>query len=196
MINTKDVKKNSGFGTSRFLGVGQYKVKINNIEAYESATGSFQFKFGVETEPVLEEGFVPLEGYKGRVGTIKTLYLANPVMEDQVAATLANLGFETGTKELMDAISPDLSYPEYASTLTDILKDKWVWVSICGKEYLSAKTGKKGVELNFPRFKAFASDTTKEKLGDKALAESRLKTLPTTENEVAVEKGEQLDWNV
>lgn len=190
MINTKDVKR---AGLNKFINVGLKKVKINNIEAYEAKSGNFQFKFSVETEPINTEGFVPLEGFKGQVGTIKTVYCSNPDMEAQVGTMIANLADETDTREQVNALSQDLSYPEYAQKLTELVKDKYVWVCVNGKEFVNQNTGKRGTELNFPRFKAWASQEKYDKLGENSLAKPYLKPLVVENVDTGVSK-EELDW--
>lgn len=188
MINTSTVKTTNNTAPSRFLEPGQFKVKINNINARQASTGSYKLEFQVETEPVNEPGFTPAEGYSGRVGTVKTPYLGNPDLEAQAGALIANLADELGVREEVNNFSQDLTYPEYCEKLLSLVKDKYVYLSINGKEYINTGNGKVGMELQFPKFRAWASVEKVDKVGlEKALSKTYVKQLPkpeSTQNEV------------
>ena len=81
-------------------------------------------------------------------------------------------------------------YEEYAAALQNIVKDKYFMVSIGGKKYVNSTTGKVGTELQFSRYKTFA---TKQDVLDngveKVLGKIYIKELPT---DTAQEKKEVL----
>lgn len=182
MINTSNVKTQQTT-VSRFLEPGVHKVKINNINCRQASTGSYKLEFQVETEPVTQEGFTPAEGHFGRVGTVKTPFLGNPDLEAQAGAMIANLADELGVREEVNNFSTALTYPEYCEKLTSLVKDKYLYISINGKEYVNPTSGKIGMELNFPRFKSWASIEKVDKVGtEKALAKTYIKKLPTPES--------------
>ncbi len=179
MINTTnvDTTKNNN-NTSKYLSPGIYEVKVNNITTFQANSGSYQFKFELETPAINTEGFVPAEGFQGQVGTVRTVYLANEAMEAQVGQMIAHLADVTGTREQVNNLSQDLTYPEYAEQLTNLVKDKYFWTSISGKKYVNRTNGKVGTELQFSRFKTFASKAEVEEKGvDKCLAKPFIREL-------------------
>lgn len=178
MINTKDVKIQQK-SLNRYLTPGTYQVKVNKITPVQSKTGSWQLRFEMETPPITDEGFTPAEGYSGQVGTVRSLYLSNPDMERAVAELIALLGFKTGTKEQLDAIPEGLEIEAYAKAVEDIVKDKYVYCTINGREYINTQNGKKNTELNFPKFKAFCTIEEYEANPEKAIAKPFIKALPT-----------------
>jgi hypothetical protein len=179
MINTTNIKTNTNTQLSKYLSPGQHKVKITNIIPHQSKTGSYKLKFELETEPVTQEGFIPVEGRYGQIGTVHTVFMSNPDMETQVAQTIASLADTLGVRDAVNALPSDTTYEDWASKLTELVKDQYFWVTLNGKEYINSTSGKKGVELNFPKFRAFASLTKYEEVGaEKALAKVYVKELP------------------
>lgn len=179
MINTTNVKTTSNTQLSKYLSPGQYKVKVTNVIPHQSKTGSYKLKFELETEPVTQEGFIPVEGKYGQIGTVHTVFMSNPDMEAQVSQIVAGLADALGVRDAVNALSGDLTYDEWTQQLTEIVKDQYFWVTLNGKEYINPTSGKKGVELNFPKFRAFASLDRYEQVGaEKALAKMYVKELP------------------
>jgi len=182
MINTSTVTTTQKQTINKYLTPGQYKVKITNVLSHQSKTGSYKLKFELETEPVTQEGFVPVEGKYGQIGTVHTVFMSNPDMEKQVAETIANLADTLGVRDAVNNLPSDISYEEWSQKLTDIVKDNYFWVTLNGKEYINPVTGKKGTELNFPKYRAFASLTKYEEVGaEKALSKVYVKELPKEE---------------
>lgn len=194
MFNTKEVKTTNKNYISKYLNPGQHLVKINKITPKTASTGTSQLQFEVETEPVTTEGFVPAEGYTGQVGTVKTVYIANQEQEQQISALISSLADELGVREAVDSISAD-TIGEYAEQLSKIVcNGEYVYMTINGREYMNSNTGKKGTELQFPRFKTFASKQKVETQGmEKALAKPYLKPLPG-ETPVEPQKSEGEVW--
>ncbi len=182
MFNTKEVKTTTGNYISKYLNPGQHLVKINKITIKEATSGNKQLHFEVETEPVTTEGFTPAEGYHGQVGTVKTVYIASPEMEQQVATMISILADEMGVREQVDAIQSS-NLEDYVTELSKLVcTGEYVWMTINGKEYINGTTGKVGMELQFPRYKMFASKTKLETVGaEKALTKTYTKTLPAQE---------------
>ena len=194
MFNTKEVKTTTKNYISKYLNPGQYLVKINKITPKTASTGTSQLQFEVETEPVTTEGFVPAEGYKGQVGTVKTVYISNQEQEQQISTLISSLADELGVREAVDNISAD-TISEYAEKLSKIVcNGEYVNMTINGREYINSSTGKKGTELQFPKFKVFASRQKVETQGmEKALTKPYLKQLPT-ETTVDSPKSEGEVW--
>ncbi len=190
MFNTKQIetKTNNNY-ISKYLSPGTYLVKINKVTPKTSSKNTSQLLFEVETEPITTEGFVPAEGYHGQVGTVKTMYIANPDIEQQVGTMISILADELGVREQVDNLSPDLNIEQYAEALSAIVcNGQYLYMTINGREYLNQSNGKKGVELQFPKFKMFASKTKVESVGiEKALTKTYTKPLPATETPAATE---------
>lgn len=189
MFQTKNLDTTKKeYSTSKFLTTGKFQVKVNNVTAYKANSGSYQLRFELETPPVTTDGFVPVEGYNGQIGTVRTVYMAKPEQEQQVSELIARLADSIGVREKVDSISSEISMEEYCSTLTDMIKDQYFWVSISGKKYINNNTGKPGTELQFSRYKTFASLADYAEKGDKVLAEPYIKPLP----EEGTEKKEEV----
>ena len=182
MFNTTTIDTTKKqYPTNKYLSPGHYEVKVNSITPYKAGSGSYQLRFELETPAVTTEGFVPADGHTGQVGTVRTVYISNPEMEQQVGTLIASLADVTGTRDQVDSIKTE-TYEEYATALQQIVKDKYFMVSISGKKYVNGSTGKVGTELQFSRYKTFA---TKQDVLDngveKVLGKIYIKELPTTD---------------
>ncbi len=194
MFNTKEVKTTNKNYISKYLNPGQHLVKINKITPKTASTGTSQLQFEVETEPVTTEGFVPAEGYSGQVGTVKTVYIANQDQEQQIAGIISSLADELGVREAVDAISAD-NIQDYATALSSIVcNGEYVYMTINGREYMNNSSGKKGTELQFPKYKIFASKSKVESQGiEKALTKPYVKPLPQEQQDTTT-KSEGEVW--
>lgn len=184
MFNTKDVKTTNNNTLGKYLSWGISEVKINKITPRKASTGNYQLQFEVETPPVTTEGFTPAEGYTGQVGTVSTSYINKPEAEATVAALIADLANELGVREQVDAITSE-SYEEYCEKLTQVVSGKYLYLAINGKEYVNNNTGKKGVSLQFPKFKIWASKDKFEEKGESALYKPslwKLEESPSTQS--------------
>jgi len=171
MFNTKGIVNNQQ-GTSKYISPGQYLLKINKIATKTASSGNSQLLFEVETEPITTQGFTPVDGHTGQIGTVKTVYISNPDMEQQVATLISLLADALEVREQVDNIPTGLNLDQYVEALSAIVcNGNYVWMTINGKGYVNQTTGKTGVELQFPKYKMFASKSKYETLGaTKALA--------------------------
>lgn len=185
MFQTKNLDTTrKEYSTSKYLSPGKFQVKVNSVIPYKANSGSYQLRFELETPPVTTEGFVPAEGYHGQIGTVRTVYMAKEEQEQQVSELIARLADSIGAREKVDSISSEVSMEEYCSILTEMIKDQYFWVSISGKKYINNNTGKPGTELQFSRFKTFASLAEVDEKGiDKVLANPYIKELPADTGE-------------
>lgn len=185
MFNTKEVKTQERNYISSYLSPGHSLVKVNKVTTMKASTGSSALEFQFETEPVTTEGFKPVEGYSGKIGKVKTVYINNADQEKRIATILSNLAEELGVKEQVDNISPDLTIEEYADAYSKIVcNGEYVWVSLNGEEYVRRDNGKKGTSLKFPSYRTFASKSKYDLLGaEKVLSNTFIKKLPEQESE-------------
>lgn len=154
-LNTTNSTTKKAIG--KWLTIGNYELNIKAIESKLSANEqSTQVIFRVETPKVEEEGFVPVEGATGIVGTIRTIYLKHDAQVKEFVDNMALLADKLGVRAEVDAISAD-TITEYVKALEPIVKDKFFFGRVTGEQYIREADGKTGTTLHFSRFSPFAS---------------------------------------
>jgi len=163
MFNTKnnDGQAQSA-GISKYLGIGNYKLKINSLEAIKANTSdNYKVRFNVETEPIATPGFVAEEGHYGQIGRVDTVYLATDGQISEFTTLIATLAIKMGVKEEIDTVEAS-NVKDYVDAIGPILTGKYFFGRLTGEEYDRGQdeTGKKktpGVRLKWSRYGTFAS---------------------------------------
>ena len=163
MISTKnnDGQAQSA-GMSKYLGIGNYKLKINSVEAIKAnATDNYKVRFNVETEPITVAGFVAEEGHYGLVGRVDTVYLAGENQISEFTTLIATLATKIGVKDAVDTVTAS-NVPDYVAAINPILTGHYFFGRLNGEQYDRGQdeTGKQknpGLRLKWSRYGTFAS---------------------------------------
>jgi hypothetical protein len=182
MISTNGVKSQTSSSLGKYLNIGRYNVKINEISLRKSAAGtSTQVSFKLETPPITTPGWEPAEGATGQVGTVNTIYMKTDEQVNEFIGQLALLADKLGVREQVDAIAAE-TIEVYMEKITPLITGKFFWGRIVGEQYLKNDgSGKTGTRLHWSRYKAFASNAEVEEKGlDKCLKDLD----PTNKNDL------------
>lgn len=157
MISTTNVKTNVP-STGKYIGIGRHELKINEITTTKSSNGqSTQVTFKVETSPITTEGFQPVEGAKGQVGTVKTIYLKTDEQINEFVSQIALLADKLGVRTEIDSVQAS-NLEEYIEKVSPLLTNKYFWGRVVGEQYVKNDgSGKIGTILHWSRYKAFNS---------------------------------------
>lgn len=154
MFNSKDVKTTGGI--AKVINPGTQRVHLLDIvlEQPSFGNGAYQIQLQMETEPILDEGFVglaidkmdPSKGnYSGQAARVKsqpflfTDYEYNGVTtakEQQVFRYLIKLADNIGKREILDKVQAS-TIEEYVAKAKVVLCDpaNWFYATIGGEEY-------------------------------------------------------------
>lgn len=140
--------------TSPYITYGSnQELKINNIELkFSKNTGSPKAILHVETPPVVKEGFVPVEGFKGRVGKVACgVYMKDDFAKKQFLRKMLNIAAAMGIEEEVNKIN-DNSFETIVNKIAKVFSNhgRFARFTVFGEEY--AKVNNKiGITLYFPR---------------------------------------------
>lgn len=147
--------------TNKIFSYGINELMINNITFREAKTGSLQMEVQMETAPVTEEGFVPLDGHKGQVGTVRGSWVtqgeAGEAQAAQEFAKLIEICKACGLTA--EDYSGDFdTIQDFVTHIIPKLKGKMARYKVCAELYPKYKddgslSNFPGEELKFPYFK-------------------------------------------
>ena len=152
LANTGEVQE-AGNYVRTYISYGIHLLKINGYELKIAQTGKVQIKFLVEGPEIKD--FVGAElpdgsHAKGLIGRVNFGIYKDFENESEVknfAENLTIIGQKMGVEKEVSNINAG-TIEELLNTFVKIVKGKFAWFQIKGKEYLS-KEGKKGFELSF-----------------------------------------------
>jgi len=152
LANKGEVQEAGSF-VRTYISYGIHLLKINGYELKTASTGKVQIKFLVEGPEIKD--FVGAElpdgsKAKGLIGRVNFGIYKDLESETEVKNFTDNLtiiGQKCGVEKEVSAISAN-TVEELLNAFVKIVKGKYAWYQIKGREYLS-KEGKKGFELSF-----------------------------------------------
>lgn len=149
VLGTKDVVIESRDFISKYASYGINKLKVNNIEVHPSGESSYRIVFKMETAPIDDPNFTPIEeGIRGQICN-PSLFLN---MSEDKSRTMINkfigaVADALGLKEAADKVSGD-DVQSYFKAIADVLCcGKFAWFVLSAKEYQAGK-----YNLNFPLY--------------------------------------------
>lgn len=173
--------------TSPYLGYGIQELKINSVEVGTASTGSIKLIFNVESKPITEADFTPVEGATGRVGRVSTSYLKEN--SDQYQEEFDRL-MTMATKAGIDIMQLPV-YDNIQAAASDVvakMKGKFLRFKVTAKYYWGDKDGTpvERYNLAFARFKFVESLNEESTLtfdpANKYDIDKRLLVLPETQD--------------
>lgn len=162
-LNAKEVVENVNTTkkTSPYLGYGIKEIKINDVEFRTASTGSLKLVYKAESKPITEEGFQPVDGASGQVGSIQTSYIKpDSKQEKEAFGQLITFCKKAGVDT--DSFPEFNTIQEAVAHILPLIKGKFVRVKLVAKWYMGKdKDGnpKEKYNLEFARF-AFAEEVT------------------------------------
>jgi hypothetical protein len=140
---------------SPYIGYGSgQKLKINQIELVTSpSTGSMKAVLHMETPPVKEPGFEPVNGAKGKVGKIGCgVYMKHEKQKEEFLYKMTLIAEALGLGDEVKEIAGD-SFEKVVSEIEKVITggDKFANYTIFGEEYAKSN-GTVGLRLMFPRW--------------------------------------------
>ncbi len=163
-MNFNDVQEKK---PSPFLRPGSGLVlKINDIVLEKSRNNdSLRPVFFMESQPVDDPTFVPVDGAKGRVGKVSGnagYYLKNDNQKQEFIGDLRTIAIALGKAEELKAI-PDGTFEELVDTAKNILKGGFARYFVAGSEFPKAED-RYGIKLLFPNKNFVESIDSESKL--------------------------------
>lgn len=144
-----------GRSVSPFIGYGTGQVlRINEIELkYSKNTGSPKAVLHMESKPIEDPNFKPVDGAKGKVGRISCgVYMKEESAKQEFLRKMKLVAFALDLKEEIEKISGK-SFPEVVEKMAGVIcgSDKWAKYTILAEEY-PKPDGQVGVSYFLPRY--------------------------------------------
>lgn len=196
-------KTESGSNQSPYITYGRgQELKITKIELTESQnTHNPKATLHVETRPIKDDGFVPVDGAKGKVGKVACgVYMKTDEQKHSFLANMKAIAEAMDLTDEIDEISGN-TFEEVVSKIETLFKSakKFARFTVYGEEY-SKPNNKIGVKLFLPRYNfvenlTVEEDKSKLALFDKA-HEKHYKKLPVAGDSVktdSIKNGSAVD---
>lgn len=140
---------------SSFINYGTGQVlRINEIELKVSKnTGSPKAVLHMETKPIEDPTFKPIDGAKGQVGRVSCgVYMKEESAKQEFLRKMKLVAFALDLKDEIDQVSGK-SFPEVVDKMAAVIcgPNKWARYTILAEEYLKAD-GKVGLTNMLPRY--------------------------------------------
>lgn len=167
MYNLNDIDTTDRQNSSPYISYGSDQVlKINDIELKVSTnTGSPRAILHMETKPVTDPDFTPIEGHKGRVGKIGIgVYMKTEDQKKDFLKKLKTISIALGVEDEVNQVSGN-TFEEVVDNVKSIISgNKWARYTIFAEQYPKAD-GKIGIKLLLPRYNFVESlDTENSRL--------------------------------
>lgn len=148
-------KTEGGSNVSPYITAGRgQELKINQIELSKSQnTGNSKAVLHVETKPIKEDGFVPADGHKGKIGKVACgVYLKT---DEQKTEFLANMKAIAESMDLSDEIEEigGETFEEVIDKIQTLFSSskKFARFTVYAEEY-PKQNSKTGIKLFLPRY--------------------------------------------
>lgn len=151
-------------GESKYLTYGVQDVMVVSGEVRVSPNGYKTVTFGMESPEVKSAGFEPDPASKrgGKVGRVEFAGYINEAEPDNAAlaeflSKVSIVAQKLGVTDAVNAIqAPNVE--EYVDRLIPIIRGKFAWWAITGREYVKKGTDKVGITLGIRRYGFIASE--------------------------------------
>ncbi len=157
-FTTKTVKNEEKPRTaSPYIGYGVQELKINSFAVEKASTGSKRVVFHVEGRPVTSENFQGVDGAKGPVGRIRTIYLKSDDAKKEFVSNLAKIADAMGVRDRFDEIEAD-NFDDYLDKLAEnggsIFKGNFARFVVATTRQITTIDGKDKIKdrFSFPRY--------------------------------------------
>lgn len=158
-LSKVESEKPKSESTSPYLTYGSGQVlKINNIELKISHnTNAPKAILHMETKPINDPTFTPVEGAVGRVGRIGCgPYMNSEPLKREFLQKMKTIAATLGLEDQVNQIKSD-KFEQVVEKISNLLKNRYARYTIVAAEYPKSD-GKVGITLSLPRFKFVESE--------------------------------------
>lgn len=136
-------------GGGKYLPHGIVKAKIVSMVVQKAKnTESRRVVFNLESEPVVNPEFKGIDGAKGKIGRMSSMYMGNEKSYADFMRQLAIIAEKMNLRTQLDAIpGTGVTFEEYMVSVNAIFTGRYLWWNIKGEEY-----DEKKVSLNLMRY--------------------------------------------
>lgn len=127
-------------------------LKINDIELkFSKNTGSPKAILHMETKPITDKNFTPVEGFKGKVGKVACgVYMKDDFSKKVFLQKMKTIAIALDVEGQINEIKGD-SFEAIVKRIADVLSSgNFAKYTVCAEEY-AKPGGKTGITLMFPR---------------------------------------------
>lgn len=147
-LSTKNVETTDKVFISSFVSYGINKLRIVSIDVANTQESKYRITFHMETPPITQEGFKPVEGALGKVCNIGLfLDINDEISIKNISSTIGTIADKMNVREAVDAIAAADPIEYFAQLSKIICNGKHLWFVIAAREYSPGKYG-----LQFPKF--------------------------------------------
>lgn len=137
------------FGPNKYISYGEQNLKINKLEIKVASTGSKQVIFHMEGRPITDPAFEGVDGAKGAVGKVSTMYM-KPDKEGDLTAIFAKISDALGVRAELNAIKAT-SLEDYVAKAEKVITGKFANFCIATEQYLNSENKVRN-SLRFPKY--------------------------------------------
>lgn len=138
------------FGPSKYITYGIQVLKINKMDIKVASTGSKQVVFSVEGSPIKEDGFEGIDGAKGAVGRITTMYM-KPEQEKDLIMIFGKIADAMDVRDKLDAVT-STTLEDYVEKVSKVIAGKFANFVVATEQYWDVTAGKAKNSFRFPKF--------------------------------------------
>lgn len=144
---------------SPYMTYGDSQVlKINTIELkFSRNSNSPKAILHMETRPINEPGFTPIEGAQGKVGKVGCgVYMNSDLLKREFLQKMKMIAAALGLEEHINKIRSE-DFEEVVKKIADLLGGNYARYTVVASEY-QKDGGKIGITLSLPKFKFVESE--------------------------------------
>ena len=137
------------FGPSKYISYGLQDLKINKMEIKTASTGSKQIIFSMEGPAEKDPKFEGVDGAKGPVGRVSTMYMKEEQQGD-LTKIFAKISDALGVRDALNAIKAT-SLEDYVEKAGAVICGKFAKFCISTEQYLNGENKVRN-GLRFPKY--------------------------------------------
>lgn len=132
---------------------GPQVLRINDIELkFSQNTNVPKAILHMETKPITDSSFTPIQGAQGKVGKVGCgVYMNSDILKKEFLQKMKTIAAAVGVEDEINKIKSE-SFEEVVQRVTQVLKGKFARYTIVASEY-PKNDDKIGITLSLPKFK-------------------------------------------
>lgn len=153
-LSKVDSEKPQSDNVSPYMTYGSAQVlKINSIELkFSQNTKNPKAILHMETKPINDTSFTPIEGAKGKVGKVGVgVYMNSDELKKEFLQKMKTIAAAVGVEDEINRIKSE-SFEEVVQKISNVIKNRYAKYTIVASEY-PKPDGKVGITLSLPKFK-------------------------------------------
>lgn len=132
---------------------GPQVLKINDIELkFSQSTNAPKAILHMETKPLNDPSFTPIQGASGKVGKVACgVYMNSDILKKEFLQKMKTIAAAVGVEDEINKIKSE-NFEEVVQRITNVIKNKFARYTIVASEYPKSDA-KVGITLSLPKFK-------------------------------------------